>query len=92
MLDLSKSGERQAHDFLLRATGKPDRFWRVLDIRRHGDALLCVVRWLCPDNRAKPFSLATVSLTERAVCWRDHATLEAARAELERHSPQPPPQ
>lgn len=84
VLDLDKPSERAAHDFLLRATSKPDRFWRVLDIRRQGDALLCVVRWVHPDNLAKPFSLAELSLTEAAVCWRDYSTAEAAQAEMDR--------
>lgn len=92
VLDLSRPGERQAHDFLCRASSKPERMWKLIRVRRHGDALLCVVRWVYPDNPAKPFSLAEVSLTEAAICWRDHATSEAARAELERQCTQPPPQ
>lgn len=83
VLDLAKPAERAAHDFLLRATTKPDRFWRVLDIRRQEGALLCVVRWVHPDDPAKPFALAQVSLTERAVFWRDYVTADAARAELQ---------
>ena len=43
MLDLSKSGERQANDFLLRTTNKRDQMWTILDLRRHGDVLLFVV-------------------------------------------------
>lgn len=84
VLDLAKPTERAAHDFLLRATTKPDRFWRVLDIRRQEGALLCVVRWVHPDNPAKPYALAEVSLTERAVFWRDYVTADVARAELKR--------
>jgi hypothetical protein len=84
VLDLSKLSERQAHDFLCRATSKREGMWKLLDVHRHGDVLLCLVRWVHPNNSVKPFSLAEVSLTERAVCWRDHATPEAARAEMER--------
>jgi hypothetical protein len=84
VLDLSKLSERLAHDFLCRATSKREGMWKLLDVRRHDDVLLCVVRWVHPDNSVKPFSLAEVSLTERAVCWRDHATPEAARAEMDR--------
>lgn len=84
LLDLSKPGERQAHDFLCRATSKPDRMWELLGLRRQGDELLCVVRWARFGKAIKPVSLAKVSLTERAVCWRDHSTVEAAQAEMER--------
>jgi hypothetical protein len=84
MLDLSKPGEKQAHEFLLRATDPKDRMWTILDVRRHGDVLLCVVRWVRPERKANPFSLAEVSLTETAVRWRYYANVEAARAEMER--------
>lgn len=91
MLDLSKPGERQAHDFLCRATSKRERMWKLIRLRRHGDVLLCVVRWVHPDNPAKPFSLVEISMIEPAVCWQDYATPEAAWAELERHCTQLPP-
>lgn len=81
-LDLSQPGERQAADFLCRATSKPDRMWELISLRRQGDVLLCVVRWVHQDNPATPFSLAEVSLTETAVCWRDYATAEAARTAM----------
>ena len=84
MLDLSKPGERQAHDFLLRATSRRDRMWELLTLRRQGDVLLCVVRWVYPNDTAKPFSLAEVSLTEIAVRWRYLESLESARMALER--------
>lgn len=83
-LDLSKPAERQAHDFLYRATSKQHRFWTLLDMRRQGDWLLCVVRWVYPDNMDKPYSLTEVGLKEMAVRWQDYATDEAARSELER--------
>ena len=51
MLDLSKPGEREAHEFLLRATDPKDRMWTLLDVRRHGDVLLCVVRWAHPEQK-----------------------------------------
>lgn len=84
MLNLSKPGERQAHDFLLRMTCGRDRMWTLVSLRRHPDVLLCVVRWVRPDNRAKPFALAEVGLTEIAVRWRNYSSAEAALAELER--------
>ena len=85
MLDLSKPEEREAHGFLLRATSNRDRMWTLLDLRRHGDVLLCVVRWVHPDDESKPFALAEVSLTEAAVCWRDFMTADAARAAMEQY-------
>ena len=84
MLDLSKPGERQAHEFLLRTTDPKDQMWTILDVRRHGDVLLCVVRWVCPAKKTKPYALVEVSLTETAVRWRDFATVEASLAELAR--------
>ena len=84
MLDLSKPGEREAHEFLLRATDPKDQMWTILDVRRHGDVLLCVVRWVSPAKKTKPFALAEVSLTEAAVRWRSYATAAATRSELER--------
>ena len=82
MLDLSKPGEQQAHEFLLRTTNKRDQMWTILDLRRHGDLLLCVVRWVHPGTKSKPYALAEVSLTEAAVCWRNVSTLEDAQAKL----------
>ena len=89
LLDLSKPGERQAHDFLVRATSGRDRMWELNTLRRQGDVLLCVVRWVYPDRIAEPFSLAEVSLAETAVRWRHHATAEAARTELARRCSEP---
>lgn len=83
LLDIEKPPEREAHDFLLRATGRRDRIWQLLDIRRHGTVLLCVVRWIHPEDIERPFSLAEVSLVERAVSWRDHKNAATARAEME---------
>jgi hypothetical protein len=86
MLDLSKSGERQAHEFLLRTTDPKDKMWTILDVRRHGDVLLCLVRWTHPHDASKPFSLAEVSLTETAVHWQNHSSAATAQAEMERRA------
>lgn len=91
-LDLSQPAERQAHDFLCRATSKSDAIWKLLDLRRLGDWLLCVVRWAHSDEDGKPYSVAEVGLKEMAVYWRDHATAAAAREELERRCAAPPSQ
>jgi hypothetical protein len=87
-IDLSKPGERLAHDFLCRATSKREGMWKLISLRRHEDVLLCVVRWVWPDNAAKPYSLAEVSLVETTVCWRDYPSTKAARTELERRCPE----
>lgn len=86
VLDLGKPAERQAHDFLYRTTSERDRMWTLITLRRHGDVLLCVVRWAHPESPAKSFALAEVSLTEIAVCWRDYPSIEPAREEMERRS------
>ena len=84
MLALSKPAERQAPDFLVRATRKRDGMWKLLSLRRQGDVLLCVVRWTHRDIAAKPFSLGEVLLTEVAVHWWYFASPDVARAETER--------
>ncbi len=89
MLDLEKPAERSAHDFLCRATNPRGRLWTVIALRRHGDVLLCVVRWAHSESPEKPFSLAEVSLTEIAVCWRDYRSVKAAREEMERRCSTP---
>jgi hypothetical protein len=83
MLDLSKPGEREAHEFLLRTIDPKDQMWTILDVRRHGDVLLCVVRWEHPATKRKPYALAEVSLTESAVRWRNYASVEDARLALQ---------
>ena len=90
MLDLSKPGERQAHEFLCRATSQRELMWTLYSLRRQGDVLLCVVRWAHPESAAHRFSLAEVSLIESAVNWRYFASTEAARAEMERRCASPP--
>ena len=82
MLDLSKPGERQAYEFLLRTIAPKDQMWTILDVRRIGDVLLCVVRWAHPETKRRPYALAEVSLTEAAVRWRDYGSAGTAMREL----------
>lgn len=89
VLDLSKPGECQAHDFLLRATSRRDRMWTLLAVRRLGANLLCVVRWAHPDDAAKLFALAEVSLAETAVRWQDYPSVDAAQTEMGRRGAMP---
>ena len=65
-------------------TSKPALMWKLLDVRRQGDWLLCVVRWFHPDDDSKPYSLVEIGLKEMAVYHPYYPTAEAAREELER--------
>ena len=88
-LDLSKPGEKRAHDFLRYATNQRDPMWTLLDVQRHGDALLCVVRWVCLHRNTKPFAVAEVSLIESAVRWKHFATKAEAKKEAQRRAAAP---
>jgi hypothetical protein len=67
------------------------QMWTLLDVRRHGDVLLCVVRWVCPAKKTKPYALVEVSLTEAAVRWRDFASFENPAMEIARRCIAPAP-
>ena len=84
VLDLSQAGERQAHNLVRRLSSGRRASWRVLGMGRDGSALLCVVRWRRPQDAAAPYSLAEVSLTEPALCWRSYPSADAARQEMDR--------
>ena len=84
VLDLSQPGERAAHDFVRRFSSGRDASWRLLGMGRQGSTLLCVVRWRQPENPAAAFSLAEVSLSHPALCWRSYPSADAARQEMER--------
>ena len=45
--------------------------WTLLDVQRHADVLLCVVRWSV-HRSTKPFAVAEVSLIESAVFGGKH--------------------
>ena len=85
-LDLSKPVERRAYEFLLYATDTRDPMWTLLDVQRHADVLLCVVRWVCPHRSTKPFAVAELSLIESAVRWKHYATKEQAQKESQRRA------
>ena len=85
-LDLSKPGEKRAHDFLRYATNQRDPMWTLLDVQRHANVLLCVVRWVCPHRNPKPFAVAEVSLIESAVRWKHYATKAEAKKESQRRA------
>ena len=83
-LDLSEPAEGQAYDFCVARRASRIDSGGILDMRRQGDWLLCVVCWNYPDDANKPYSLAEVGLMEKAFCRQDYATAEAPRSELER--------
>lgn len=84
VLDLSQPGERAAHDFVRRFSSGRAASWRLLGMGRQGSTLLCVVRWRRPEDTAAPFSLAEVSLSHPALCWRSYPSADAARQEMAR--------
>ena len=84
VLNLVCDAERQAHDFVQRMSSGRDASWQLLTLCKNESELLCVVRWLHPETDEKPFSLARISLVERAVCWRYYASERTARAALNR--------
>ncbi len=84
VLDLAQPGEREAQELVRRLSTGRGASWHVLGMGRDGSALLCVVRWRRPQDAAAPYSLAEVSLTEPALCWRSYPSAEAARQEMDR--------
>jgi hypothetical protein len=78
-LDLNKQGERAAHDLVRRFSSGRWPLWRVVGMRRCGQALLLAVEW---QRGRRSFSLASVSLTETRVEWRELPTTQAARVAL----------
>ena len=74
-LDLSKPGEKRAHDFLCYATDKRDPMWTLLDVQRHANVLLCVVRWVCPHRNTKPFAMAELVARIKALLRRPGGAL-----------------
>lgn len=85
VLDLDKPAERQAHDYILQATAGARPSWRVLDMRRLGERLLCAVAWTRRLDTPTPYALVEISVAESsglALHWQKFATAEAACAEL----------
>lgn len=77
-LDLSKPVERQAFDLVHRMGSGRWPVWRILDMRRKGQALYLAVEWARARKRGR-HSLAEVSLDEQAVRWTDLPSAAAAR-------------
>lgn len=79
-LNLNMPGERAAHDLIRRFSSGRWPLWRVVGMRRCGQTLLLAVEW---QRVRRSFSLASVSLTETCVEWRDLPTAQAARVALD---------
>ena len=65
MLDLSKPGEKSAHDFLVRATTGRNPLFRALAIRRKGRSLL-----VCVETISRSYLVLRLSLTSNRLTWR----------------------
>ena len=80
VLDLSKPGERSAHDFLLRATSGCLPLFRLLSMNRRGSSLLVAIE----SAQGSPFvlSLSLVKTTLSLREWhRSHAEAKQAIAQ-----------
>ena len=65
VLDLSKPGEKSAHDFLVRATTGRNPLFRALAIRRKGQSLLVAV-----ETVNASYLVLRLSLTSNRLTWR----------------------
>ena len=87
LLDLSQPGERAAYDFIHRSTTGRRPSWRMLDMRRQGERLLCVVLWAQRLRTHEPYGLVEIDLTDHTglgAHYHAFPTNEAADAELTR--------
>ena len=80
-LDLSKKGERAAHDLVRRLSSGRRPSWRLLGMHRRGEVLFVACEWV-HDVTPEPFTLVEVSLDHAAMCWRLFPTADIACAEL----------
>ena len=65
VLDLSKPGEKSAHDFLVRATTGRKPLFRALAIRRKGQSLLVAV-----ETVNASYLVLRLSLTSQRLTWQ----------------------
>ena len=65
VLDLSKPGEKSAHDFLVRATTGRNPLFRAYAIRRKGRSLL-----VCVETVNCSYLVLRLSLTSNRLTWR----------------------
>jgi transposase-like protein len=81
-LDLNDPGQRQAYEYVERATSGSQPTWELHNSRREGAMLRLVVRWAQRVCDSEPYSVVEVALTEPYVRWRDFPTLRAAQDAL----------
>lgn len=80
-LDLHQPGEREALDRLHSYTSGRRKIWRVLAMRRDGEALRVAVQWL--RRRSAPwFALVSIALRDGSVLCLFKNSAKAARAAL----------
>ena len=81
VLDLQKSGERQAMEALNSYTTGPRKIWRVLAMHRDADALRVAVEW--SRRRSAPwFALVSIAFCDGSVLCLFKNSAKAARAAL----------
>ncbi len=80
VLNLDNPTERQACDYVRRATSGERPLWRLLGLGKAGRRLRCAVRW-AQQITAEHFSLVELDLADLsglALSWKDFATAAAA--------------
>lgn len=80
VLHLDNVTERQACEYVHRATSGESAIWRLLGIGKAGRRLRCAVRW-AQQATAEHFSLVEIDLADPsglALSWQDFATAAAA--------------
>lgn len=80
VLHLDNPTERQACDYVRRATSGERPIWRLLGLGKAGLRLRCAVRW-AQQSDAEHFSLIELDLADPsglALGWQDFATAAAA--------------
>jgi hypothetical protein len=81
LLYLDKRGERQALESLNSYTTGPRKIWRVLAMRRDGEALRVAVEW--SRRRSAPwFALVSIAFCDGSVLCLFKNSAKAARAAL----------
>jgi hypothetical protein len=81
VLDLKIPDEREAHDFIRRATTGRWPLWRLLGMRRRGVVLNLAVEW-CRSYSAQPYSVVYISLDKLAYGWDFFSSAAEARNAL----------
>lgn len=82
-LDLTKPGERAAHELLLGFCTGRWPLWRLLGLRRSDSTLFIAVRWVRGVQK-DCYAVAELALDRRAVCWSYFPSAASARAELKK--------